>query len=69
MLCYERVSCAQKMSFVNSQLETATDWDFIRKAPHDVRTQFPKWIFSRDPEAYAYEKYGQACVCVCEYDI
>ncbi|KAF1960495.1 hypothetical protein CC80DRAFT_403401, partial [Byssothecium circinans] len=25
-----------------------------------LRTRFPKWIFSHDPEAYAYEKYGQA---------
>lgn len=60
LLRYERVSCAQKMSFVNSQLKTATDWDAIRKNPADVRTRFPRWIFKHDPEAYAYEKYGQA---------
>lgn len=60
MLRYERVSCAQKISFVNSQLKTATDWDAIWKEPAKIRTRFPKWIFDHDPEAYAYEKYGQA---------
>ena len=60
LLRYERVSCAQKMAFVNAQLKTATDWDAIWKEPWRVRTRFPKWIFSHDPEAYAYEKYGEA---------
>ena len=60
LLRYERVSCAQKMSFVNSQLKTATDWDAIWKDPAKIRTRFPSWIFKHDPEVYAYEKYGQA---------
>lgn len=60
LLRYERVSCAQKLSFVNSQLKTATDWDAIWKDPAKIRTRFPGWIFRHDPEAYAYEKYGQA---------
>ncbi|KAK4141035.1 uncharacterized protein C8A04DRAFT_14412 [Dichotomopilus funicola] len=60
LLRYERVSCAQKMSFVNSQLKTATDWDAVRADPARIRTRFPSWIFKHDPEAYAYEKYGQA---------
>lgn len=60
LLRYERVSCAQKMTFVNSQLKTATDWDAIWKDTSKVRTRFPKWIFSHDPEAYTYEKYGGA---------
>ena len=50
----------QKTSFVNSQLKIATDWDVIWKAPYKIRTQFSKWIFSHDFEAYAYEKYGRA---------
>lgn len=60
LLRYERVSCAQKMSFVNSQLKTATDWDAIWRDPSKIRTRFPAWIFRHDPEAYTYEKYGQA---------
>lgn len=48
------------MSFINSQLKTETNWSAIWKDPAKVRTRFPRWIFSHDPEAYAYEKYGQA---------
>jgi 2-polyprenyl-6-methoxyphenol hydroxylase-like FAD-dependent oxidoreductase len=59
LLRYERVSCAQKMTFVNSQLKTETNWDEIWKNPSKVKTRFPKWVFSHDPEAYAYEKYSQ----------
>ena len=60
LLRYERVSCGQKMAFVNSQLKTATNWDAIWQDPRQIRTRFPKWLFRHDPEAYAYEKYGQA---------
>jgi 2-polyprenyl-6-methoxyphenol hydroxylase-like FAD-dependent oxidoreductase len=60
LLRYERVSCAQKMTFVNSQLKTETNWDVIWKDPVKVKTRFPKWVFSHDPEEYAYEKYSQA---------
>lgn len=60
LLRYERVSCAQKMAFVNSQLKTETDWDAIWRDPSKIRTRFPKWIFDHDPEAYTYEKYGEA---------
>ncbi|KAJ6083567.1 hypothetical protein N7467_007702 [Penicillium canescens] len=62
LLRYQRVSCTQKMAFVNSQLLNAstTDWDAIQKDPKQVRLRFPKWMFGHDPEAYAYEKYGQA---------
>ena len=60
LLRYERVSCAQKMSFVNAELKTDTNWDAIWKDPAKIRTRFPAWIFKHDPEAYAYEKYGQA---------
>ncbi|KAI3318555.1 putative monooxygenase [Xylariaceae sp. AK1471] len=61
LLRYQRVSCTQKMSFVNSQLLNATtDWDAIRKSPKGIRLRYPKWVFQHDPEAYAYEKYGQA---------
>ncbi|GFP60627.1 hypothetical protein ACSS6W_004246 [Trichoderma asperelloides] len=60
LLRYQRVSCAQKMTFVNSQLKTETDWDAIWKDPVKVKTRFPKWVFNHDPEKYAYEKYSQA---------
>jgi hypothetical protein len=60
LLRYERISCAQKMTFVNSQLKTETNWDLIWKDPAKVKTRFPKWIWSHDPEQYAYEKYSQS---------
>jgi 2-polyprenyl-6-methoxyphenol hydroxylase-like FAD-dependent oxidoreductase len=61
-LRYERVSCIQKMAFVNSQLLNAstTDWNAIKKDPKNIRIRFPKWVFRHDPEAYAYDKYGSA---------
>lgn len=59
-LRYERVSCAQKMAFVNSQLKHQTDWTAIENDPKLIRTRFPRWVYQHDPEAYAYEKYGQA---------
>ena len=60
LLRYERVACAQKMTFVNSQLKHETDWDAIEQDPSSIRTRFPKWIYAHSPEEYVYEKYGQA---------
>ncbi|KAK4494422.1 hypothetical protein PRZ48_014720 [Zasmidium cellare] len=60
LLRFQRVSCAQKMTFVNAQLKTETNWDTIWKDPKSVKTRFPKWVWGHDPEEYAYEKYGQA---------
>ncbi|KAF7588222.1 hypothetical protein BBP40_006005 [Aspergillus hancockii] len=60
LLRYERVSCAQKMSFVNSQLKTETDWEAVWREPKRIRTRFPRWIFGHDPEAYAGEMYERA---------
>jgi 2-polyprenyl-6-methoxyphenol hydroxylase-like FAD-dependent oxidoreductase len=60
LLRYQRVSCAQKMAFVNSQLLAATDWASVERDPLQVRLRFPRWVFQHDPERYVYEKYGQA---------
>ena len=43
-LRYERISCAQKMSFVNTQQHHFTDWSAIASNPSMIRTQFPKWV-------------------------
>jgi 2-polyprenyl-6-methoxyphenol hydroxylase-like FAD-dependent oxidoreductase len=59
-LRYQRVSCGQKMGFVNQQLKQHTDWDAIAKNPALVRSRYPKWVWSHDPEAYAYEKFAEA---------
>lgn len=60
LLRYERISCAQKMAFVNSETLDAADLDESKKDPESVRIRFPKWLFQHDPEAYVYQKYGQA---------
>nr|POE70869.1 fad-dependent monooxygenase mdpd [Quercus suber] len=60
VLRYERVSCVQKMAFVNSELMGATDWDEVKKNPAQVRLRFPKWVFRHDPEAYVYENFAKA---------
>ncbi|KAE7996943.1 hypothetical protein FH972_001619 [Carpinus fangiana] len=60
LLRYQRVSCAQKMSFVNAQLKHQTDWPTIEANPKLIRTRFPRWVYMHDPEDYAYNKYGQA---------
>ena len=57
---YERVSCAQKMSYLNSQIKNQTDWAAVAKNPKFIRTRFPHWIYQYDPEAYAYEKFSLA---------
>ncbi|KAF5688103.1 hypothetical protein FCIRC_2077 [Fusarium circinatum] len=59
-LRFQRVSCGQKMGFVNQQLKQHTDWDAIMKNPALIRSRYPKWVWSHDPEAYAYEKFAEA---------
>lgn len=57
LLRYERVACAQKMTFVNSQLKHETDWDAIEKDPSSIRTRFPKWIYDHDPVRIPWVSY------------
>ncbi|KAF4469575.1 hypothetical protein FALBO_3520 [Fusarium albosuccineum] len=59
-LRFQRVSCGQKMGFVNQQLKQHTDWEAIDKNPALIRSRYPKWVWSHDPEAYAYEKFAEA---------
>ncbi|KAG6020203.1 hypothetical protein E4U41_002924 [Claviceps citrina] len=49
------------MAFVNAEsLSGSSVKDDIRHDPESVRVRFPRWLYRHDPEAYAYEKYGQA---------
>lgn len=59
-LRYQRVSCGQKMGFVNQQLKQHTNWDAIDKNPALIRSRYPRWVWSHDAEAYAYEKFCEA---------
>lgn len=60
LLRYPRVSCSQKMSFVNAEILGASNAEEVKTDPEKIRVRFPKWLFQHDPEAYVYEKYGQA---------
>ncbi|KAG5991260.1 hypothetical protein E4U52_003870 [Claviceps spartinae] len=61
LLRYQRVSCTQKMSFVNAEgLSGSSMEEAIKENPETVRVRFPRWLYRHDPEAYVYEKYGQA---------
>ncbi|KAH8166781.1 hypothetical protein CIB48_g1435 [Xylaria polymorpha] len=59
-LRFQRVSCGQKMAFVNQQLKQHTDWEAIDKNPALIRSRYPRWVWSHDAEAYAYEKFCEA---------
>ncbi|KAH8810961.1 hypothetical protein F5884DRAFT_263140 [Xylogone sp. PMI_703] len=56
-LRFQRVSCGQKMGFVNQQLKQNTNWAAIEKNPALIRSRYPRWVWSHDAEAYAYEKF------------
>nr|POE78422.1 fad-dependent monooxygenase mdpd [Quercus suber] len=60
LLRYERISCAQKMAFVNAEILGASDKREIKQDPEKVRVRFPKWLVRHDPEAYVYERYDEA---------
>ncbi|EXJ61960.1 hypothetical protein A1O7_02392 [Cladophialophora yegresii CBS 114405] len=60
LLRYERVSCAQKMAFVNAEALGDANMAEIRRHPEKIRVRFPEWLFHHDPEEYVYEKYGLA---------
>jgi hypothetical protein len=55
-----RNSCAQKLGFSNAELLQDTDWDKVKLDPRRAAPKLPKWIFSHDPEVYAYKNYEKA---------
>jgi len=55
-----RNSCAQKLGFSNAELLQDTDWDKVKLDPRRAAPKLPKWVWSHDPEAYAYENYHKA---------
>ncbi|KAF2154544.1 FAD/NAD(P)-binding domain-containing protein [Myriangium duriaei CBS 260.36] len=54
-----RNACAQKLGFFNSELLQSTDWDKVKLDPRRAAPKLPKWIWSHDPESYAYENYDK----------
>lgn len=56
-LRFVRNACAQKLGFSNAELLQDTDWGEVRLDPRRAQPKLPKWVFSHDPENYAYENY------------
>lgn len=54
-----RNACAQKLGFSNAELLQETDWEKVKLNPRVAQPKLPKWVFSHDPEIYAYQYYGQ----------
>ncbi|KAF2013035.1 FAD/NAD(P)-binding domain-containing protein [Aaosphaeria arxii CBS 175.79] len=55
-----RNACAQKLGFSNAELLQDTDWDKVKLDPRRAAPKLPRWVWSHDPEAYAYENYHKA---------
>ncbi|KAK0742685.1 hypothetical protein B0T18DRAFT_447600 [Schizothecium vesticola] len=54
-----RNACAQKMGFSNAELLQDTDWSKVKLDPRRAQPKLPSWVWSHDPEAYAYEVYDR----------
>ena len=57
---FVRNACAQKLGFANAELLQDTDWDKVALDPRRAAPRLPKWVWSHDPEAYAYENYWKS---------
>ena len=55
-----RNACAQKLGFSNAEVLQDTKWDKVKLDPRRANPSLPKWIYSHDPEEYAYENYDKA---------
>ncbi|KAM0820863.1 putative FAD-binding domain-containing protein [Seiridium cardinale] len=56
---FTRVSCAQKLGFSNAELLQDTDWSKVKLDPRRAQPKLPSWVWSHDPEKYAYENYNK----------
>ncbi|KAK3315900.1 hypothetical protein B0H66DRAFT_582804 [Apodospora peruviana] len=54
-----RNACAQKLGFSNAELLQDTDWSKVKLDPRKAQPKLPAWIWSHDPEKYAYEVYDR----------
>ena len=48
------------MGFSNAELLQDTDWAKVKLDPRRAAPKLPMWVWSHDPEAYAYENYDKA---------
>lgn len=57
---FTRNSCAQKLGFSNAELLQDTDWSKVKLDPRRAQPKMPAWVWSHDPEVYAYQNYEKA---------
>ena len=63
---FVRNSCAQKLGFSNAELLQDTKWDNVKLDPRRANPALPKWIYTHDPEDYAYAYYDEVVKLVDE---
>ncbi|EON65625.1 hypothetical protein W97_04864 [Coniosporium apollinis CBS 100218] len=56
---FVRNACAQKLGFANAARLQDTDWEKVKLDPRVAAPALPKWVWSHEPEAYAYENYDK----------
>lgn len=56
-LRFVRNACAQKLKFSNAELLQDTDWSKVKLDPRKAQPKLPSWVFSHEPESYAYDNY------------
>ena len=61
-----RNACAQKLGFSNAELLQETKWETVKMNPRRANPQLPKWIWSHNPETYAYETYDEVVKLINE---
>ncbi|KAK0615327.1 hypothetical protein B0T17DRAFT_657520 [Bombardia bombarda] len=54
-----RNACAQKLGFSNAELLQDTDWSQVKLDPRKAQPKLPAWVWSHDPESYAYQVYDK----------
>lgn len=56
---FVRCACAQYLGFANAELLQGKNRDRIKRNPR-ASPMLPRWVYSHDPEKYAYEYYDRA---------
>ncbi|KAI0601142.1 putative monooxygenase, partial [Biscogniauxia sp. FL1348] len=59
-LRFERVSCCQKVGFVNQQRRNNPDMKAVERDPSIIKSEYGRWIWKHDAEKYARDNYSKA---------
>jgi hypothetical protein len=56
-LRFERVSCCQRVGFVDHNSFEHTDWDAVARNLDSMKDKYGQCIWAQNAEAYAYANY------------